>query len=358
MKIQEIDYGISGIYHIIFDDGGRKPLVYIGESKCIKTRWKQHINRLKGGYHKNMHLKNVFNKHGWSHFEFKVFEVIDGSTQKERFVREKFWIKELKTFGGAKTYNGYGFNLTEGGDGAGIGSNNHQAKSCEVDGVRYGTYVEVADIYGIPKYVVPSRIKSTSLRFKDWVGVDDEGNVIPKDCNPTKYDKSKEDKYILEYKNKKSEHVGWVVTIPFNDLNSKRVGNFKLYEKDIARAYRDYWLEHPNKSLFVDVIGERLKVIFHNDNIDLIPKSDFKKGIYFDKISNKYRSQITINKKIYRLGRYTDPQEASKMHYFALYNYVLNGTLPLKSKDQYKLYLETKEKGSEHPIINHLFESE
>ena len=360
-----IDYGISGIYHIVFDDGGRKPLLYIGESQCIKTRWKKHIwclendrykRPLDNGNFKRKYIQNVYNKHGWEHFEFNVFEVMDGSTQKERHIREKYWIKELKTFNEANTYKGYGFNHRDGGGGVGCGADHLDAKPCEIEGVRYGCYTDVAKVYGVSRYSVCGRINSTSLRFKDWLGVDDNGNAIPKECIPTMFDKSEEDKYILEY-NIKGVHVGWAVRIPFFDGKDKTIGTFNMDEKDIARAFRDYWLEHPNKSDFWDVVGEKLKDIFYNDNIDLIPNIDLTKGYSIDKKTNKYKSQIKINKKLYSLGLYTEPQEASKMHYFALYNYALNGILPIKGNAQKTLYLETKEKGSEHPIINNLFES-
>ena len=300
-------------------------------------------------------MQNVLNKHGWENFEFKVFEVMDESTQKERHVREKFWIKELKTFGGAKTYEGYGFNLTEGGGGVGCGVDSFNSKPCEVDGVRYDWYGEVAKVYGISRELARARIHSTSLRFQSWLRVDENGNVIPKECIPTIYDKAEEDKYILEYK-LKGEHVGWLVRIPFIDGKEKSFGCFNIDEKYIARVCRDYWLDHPNKSDFVDVKGEYLKIIFFNENIDLIPSRDLTKGFTFRKKRKEYQSSITINKKVYFLGYYTTPQEASRCYYFAFYNYVLNGTPPLKGKDQYKLYLDAKEKGSEHPIINNLWE--
>lgn len=50
--------------------------VYIGSSKNIYKRWKEHRNSLQGNYHNNHHLQNSYNKHGINAFAFEIVEVV------------------------------------------------------------------------------------------------------------------------------------------------------------------------------------------------------------------------------------------------------------------------------------------
>ena len=349
MKIQEIDYGISGIYHIIFDDGGRKPLVYIGCAICLKSRWNAHKSSLIRGEHENSVIQNKYDAYGTDSFEIKVHELYKGDRNKLKS-REIYWIEKLKTFKNSKKYNGYGMNLTKGGDGFGTGSDNHMSRPCVVRGVRYECISHASSELGLLSQTVGKWIRSTSFRNKDCYYLDEFGNKIEKDCIKSRYDKCEDDKYISE------ERGRLKVVIPING-SRKSIGNFEKNELYLSRMYRDFWIKSLKSGVKFGKNGLCSKIIFFNSNIDLIPTRDLTKGFTFNKNKNKYSPITQINKKSYNLGRYNTPQEASKMYYFTLYNYALNGILPLKGKAQYKLYLDTKEKGSEHPIINHLFES-
>ena len=59
---------MMGIYQIKNIVNGK---LYIGSSVRVKERWRKHRNRLDGGYHKNKHLENAWNKHGEKSFTFE-----------------------------------------------------------------------------------------------------------------------------------------------------------------------------------------------------------------------------------------------------------------------------------------------
>jgi group I intron endonuclease len=89
---------------------------YVGKTIAAKPidRWYKHKSTARLKTTKNNTYQAVhkaMNKYGFINFKFEVIEVVDG-TKKAGLDREKFWIKELGTFG----RNGY--NLTAGGDGS------------------------------------------------------------------------------------------------------------------------------------------------------------------------------------------------------------------------------------------------
>lgn len=82
---------------------------YIGQSKKIKDRWKEHRRALICGTHKNKSLTNSFNL--WllnlendDFIEFRILEVMSSSSKEERNLREKFWINHFQT-NGIELYN-------------------------------------------------------------------------------------------------------------------------------------------------------------------------------------------------------------------------------------------------------------
>lgn len=63
-----------GIYAIHNIKNGK---YYIGQSKDIEYRWKQHKSRLKNNKHENKHLQNSYNKYGFENFEYVLLEECD-----------------------------------------------------------------------------------------------------------------------------------------------------------------------------------------------------------------------------------------------------------------------------------------
>ena len=68
----------TGIYSITNTINGKK---YIGSTaKNFKTRYTQHLSKLRSGKHRCKHLQSAYNKYGNDCFLFKIEEVIDDCT--------------------------------------------------------------------------------------------------------------------------------------------------------------------------------------------------------------------------------------------------------------------------------------
>lgn len=116
MQIQDIDYGLSGIYKIIFDNNK----MYIGLSNDIRRRMIEHFNRdLKR--HPNLLISKAIKKHNVKDIE--IIEFIDENDREKLKEREKYWIKYYNTYNIDK-----GYNMTLGGDGASSGIYNNSSK--------------------------------------------------------------------------------------------------------------------------------------------------------------------------------------------------------------------------------------
>lgn len=89
-----------GVYKIEHIQSGN---VYIGSSKQIYTRWKQHLNSLKNNKHHSSKLQSIWNKSTENNFRFEIVEECKISQLLER---EDFYIQEFDSFKN-------GFNMTE-----------------------------------------------------------------------------------------------------------------------------------------------------------------------------------------------------------------------------------------------------
>jgi len=85
---------MCGIYKITNSDTGR---VYVGQSKDIIGRWKEHLGDLVKGKHCNKKLLEDFQKTGLESF---VAEVICLCSQEELLVLESKYIHEYEQLGG------------------------------------------------------------------------------------------------------------------------------------------------------------------------------------------------------------------------------------------------------------------
>lgn len=101
-----------GIYKITNQVNGK---VYIGQSKNIKDRWRNHKTRAFNDYESNScyeyPLYRAIRKYGLENFSFEIIEECLPSELNER---EKYWIKYYDSF---NLENGY--NQTQGGDAVG-----------------------------------------------------------------------------------------------------------------------------------------------------------------------------------------------------------------------------------------------
>lgn len=80
--------------------------IYIGQSKNIEYRWKQHIYEMNENYKSHYSIHKALKKYGIENFTFEIIEI---TKEEELFDREKYWIQY---------YNSYnkGYNETVGGD--------------------------------------------------------------------------------------------------------------------------------------------------------------------------------------------------------------------------------------------------
>lgn len=77
--------------------------MYIGESKDIQRRFREHKSKLLTNTHANAYLQNYVNKFGINNFEFKVIEYC---AKRINRAREHYWVTYFKTLN-----RKYGFNL-------------------------------------------------------------------------------------------------------------------------------------------------------------------------------------------------------------------------------------------------------
>lgn len=63
---------VSGVYSIVCSETGT---TYIGSSSNILLRWRNHLNELNRGAHRNQHLQRSWTKRGAESFSFSVVEV-------------------------------------------------------------------------------------------------------------------------------------------------------------------------------------------------------------------------------------------------------------------------------------------
>lgn len=79
----------SGIYQIRNLINNK---IYIGSSKNLLDRFKEHSKRLKSKRHVNIKLQNAFNKYGQQNF---IFEVIEFVSLEDLISIEQYWINTL-----------------------------------------------------------------------------------------------------------------------------------------------------------------------------------------------------------------------------------------------------------------------
>ena len=90
---------IPGVY-LIRNTKNNK--VYIGSSKHILTRFKEHIRYLKGGYHSNSHLQAAYNKYGSECFEVSVLIYCESSQIR---LKEKTYLDLYQSYNSDYGYN-------------------------------------------------------------------------------------------------------------------------------------------------------------------------------------------------------------------------------------------------------------
>lgn len=117
MENSSVNDVYSGVYKITFPNNKS----YIGISNNIYRRMLEHNT----DFRHNLPIEKAILKYG-KITEFEILEEISPNNRNLMREREKYWIKFYKS-----NNKDFGYNISEGGDGADIGSNNHEAKFTE-----------------------------------------------------------------------------------------------------------------------------------------------------------------------------------------------------------------------------------
>ena len=80
---------MMGVYAIcnLFDG---RATAYIGSSKDIERRWRDHVALLRSGRHPNPYLQAAWDKYGEAAFEFYVIEEV--ANEADLLAREQYWL--------------------------------------------------------------------------------------------------------------------------------------------------------------------------------------------------------------------------------------------------------------------------
>lgn len=89
-----------GIYEIRNTKNNK---MYIGSSKNIEVRWKQHKSLLRSGKHHSQHLQYAWDKYGQGSFEFSELEPVP--IQGDLFKVEQLWMDKFKSYNPKYGYN-------------------------------------------------------------------------------------------------------------------------------------------------------------------------------------------------------------------------------------------------------------
>lgn len=116
-KLSDKDYIYSGVYMINFPNNKK----YIGISNNIKRRMNEHNI----DFRNNLPIERAIQKYGKIK-DFILLEEISAENRGLMREREKYWIAKYHS-----NNREFGYNISEGGDGADIGSKNSQAKFTE-----------------------------------------------------------------------------------------------------------------------------------------------------------------------------------------------------------------------------------
>lgn len=79
---------LVGVYKMFVGDN-----VYIGASRDLKIRWKEHRYTMRVGKHRNPNVQRICNEFGWEAFQFEVLEYCQKRSLDKK---EQYWINKLK----------------------------------------------------------------------------------------------------------------------------------------------------------------------------------------------------------------------------------------------------------------------
>lgn len=178
MNIKEIDYGISGIYKVIFQNDK----LYIGLSNDIRRRMIEHIGKdLKE--HPELLFSKAYLKHGIKSIE--ILEYIDANNRELLQEREKYWIAYYNTY----LDRTKGYNMTPGGDGSSLGIYNPSS------------YLSQKDLE-----IIYDKLENSTLTFEEIAELSNSSYHIVQNINLGKH--YVKEHYSYPIRKKRIEHFG------------------------------------------------------------------------------------------------------------------------------------------------------
>lgn len=267
-----------GIYKITNKTNGK---FYIGSSKNISKRFREHKLDLKKNKHKNKKLQNAFNKYGEENF---IFEILEECNLENLLVLENKYYQELKPF----------YNLCPI-----ILSGNKK------DGFSNSIYFTKNIVKKIRKlYQEGYSVKNLSVMFKN--NTYNIRNII---SNTTFYDKSY--KYISRKKRLSSSQVNLIKILYLNgysinsiskylncDWNSvNNVAKNKYYKNTLSEVIStDVFYKNPilnkKRSISNEIIKNEIKKLLQQN----FKRGDFKKLSL--KLNINYSTLLSIKRAI------------------------------------------------------------
>ena len=91
----------SGVYKITNIANGK---VYIGSSLHIRSRWKEHFNKLCLGKHHSSHLQRAWDLYGAENFIFEILEYVEPNKSLLK-KHEQEWMNKLQSYNKEFGYN-------------------------------------------------------------------------------------------------------------------------------------------------------------------------------------------------------------------------------------------------------------
>lgn len=90
----------TGVYAIVNLLDGKQ---YVGSSKDLRRRWRDHLNELRSNKHPNHHLQCAFHKYGADAFDFRILQEI--ANEDELVSVEQHWMNVTRCYEREHGYN-------------------------------------------------------------------------------------------------------------------------------------------------------------------------------------------------------------------------------------------------------------
>lgn len=242
-NLSDKKYIYSGVYMILFPNNKK----YIGISNNIRRRMIEHNS----DFRNNLPIENAIKKYGKIE-KFILLEEIVAEDRQTMREREKYWIAKYHS-----NIKEFGYNISEGGDGADMGSNNSQAKFTEE---------QIQQIY---KELKECRLTMTEIAVKYDIGLSslsyiNNGKTYfhSSEAYPIRYGYQKIKKGIQNYNSKFNEKDldNIISLLKENDISMREIAlKYKVAESTIHNINKgkSYVRENEQYPLRISKTGSR-----------------------------------------------------------------------------------------------------